>query len=218
MLTSAITAWIRRNFAQDYGEGEGRIQANNRGDLLVAQALPPKSDLARLGNTWVTAIDTADAFTYVAGWPTTRAELVLFNNEPAGGKSYLLDAAFLYGVTSQAAAQPATLAGQLVAPGVAAPTDNTSLLITSRSGKPNYGGKARKAIANTAFAVANRWEVLGSVQSPMTTNLGAALYVELLGGFIVPPQGAFCLAGIAGTAAGTAICGAVWHEVQTSLS
>jgi hypothetical protein len=191
---------------------------NTRGDLSVAAGLPPKSELVRYGNSWMTATPTANAFTYVAAWPTTRAELVLFNNEVGGGKAYMIDSAFVYGITSMGAAQPLTLIGQMVAPGIAAPANNTALVITSRSGKPNYGGKALKAIANTAFALANAWEVLATSLVPApTTNLGAAVQVELAGGFIVPPGGAFCLNAVAGTAAGTAIVGVVWHEVQIPL-
>jgi hypothetical protein len=116
-----------------------------------------------------------------------------------------------------AAAQPMTLLGQLVA-AATAPTDDTNQLITSRAGKPNYGGKVKKAVANTTMGqLANKWEVLASAQPNMTTNLGAAVYQDLYGGFIVPPGGGFALAGVAGTAAGTAIIGVTWHEIVLDL-
>ncbi len=125
----------------------------------------------------------------------------------------------MYGITTQAAAQPSTLVAQLVPIVATVPTDDTAQLFTSRSGKANYGGKARRAVANTAAGqVANHWEVLGSVQSPMTTNLGAALFVDMFGGWIVPPGAVLALAGIAGTAAGTAIIGVTFHEVQLPVA
>lgn len=194
-------------------------QLNGGGERIVTQGLPPKSELTRLGNTWTCSIATASAFTFVAVWPTTRAELVLYNNEPDGGKSYIVDSAFLVNITSQAAAQPFSLLAQLAPPKTAAaPTSDANQLIYSRTGKPNYSGRALRAVANTAFAVANKWEIIGNAAvSPMTTNLGNSIYVDLYGGWVVPPAATFCLAGLAGTAAGTAICGVTWHEVQLAI-
>src|SRR4051812_35298353 len=68
---------------------------NGRGDQRVSQALPPKSELARLGLTYTCAIATASAFTYVNAWPTTRAELVLYNGEAGNGKSYVIDSVWM---------------------------------------------------------------------------------------------------------------------------
>lgn len=198
---------------------ETPFAVNNRGDHLVAQALPPKAELVRLGTTWTARIATGSAFTYVAAWPTTRAELVLYNGEAAGGKSYVIDSAWLYGVTSMAAAQPITLICQLVPAVATVPANDTAQLITSRSGKANYTGNARRAVANTAAGqTTNLWEVIATslVPSP-TTNLGAAVYADLYGGFIVPPGGVFALNAVAGTAAGTAIIGVTWTEVQLTL-
>jgi hypothetical protein len=70
----------------------------------------------------------------VNAWPTTRAELVLYNGEPAGGKSYVIDSAFMADISSAAAAQSKALLAQLVA-AATAPTDDTAQLITSRSGR-----------------------------------------------------------------------------------
>ena len=128
----------------------------------------------------------------------------------------MIDSAFLVNITSQAAAQPFSLLAQLV-PAPAAPTDDTAQLITSRSGKSNYGGNAKKAVAQTTM-IANNWELIGNAAvSPMTTNLGNGIYVDLYGGWIVRPGSMLGLAGLAGTAAGTAIIGVTWHEVMLNL-
>lgn len=199
---------------------KGAPAINPRGELLVSQGLPERAELTRLGASWGAQIPTGSAFTPVAAWPTTRAELVLCNAEVAGGKSYVIDRVWLANITSQAAAQPYSLLAQLVpqALGIAAATDNTAVLRQQLSGKnTTYGGNARWALANTAFALANKWFALGnSVMSPMTTNLGGALEVQCYGRYIVPPGAAFCLAGLAGTAAGSMICGIEHHEVQLS--
>lgn len=199
--------------------GNQVITLNGRGDQRVAQSLPPKAELARMGVGWDVAIATGSAFTYVAAWPTTRAELVLFNNESAGGKSYIIDSVWLYNVTSMGAAQPITIIAQNVPVVATKPTDDTAQLISSMSGKPSYTGAARRAVANTAAGqTTNLWRVLATslVPSP-TTNLGAAVYAEVFGKYIVPPQGVFAVNAVAGTAVGTAIMGISWYEVQLTL-
>lgn len=192
---------------------------NNRGDLLTAQALPPRAEAVRMGNSYGAQIPTGSAFTFVNAWPTTRAELVLYNGESTGGKWYLIHRVWMCNITSQAAAQPFSLLGQLVpnTPAVVAPTDNTAILMQCLSGNRAVGrggSSARLALANTAFTVTNEWFILGNAAvSPMTTNLGHSLEAKIEGGILLPPGAVFGIAGLAGTAAGTAIAGIEWDEV-----
>src|SRR5438132_3345792 len=121
-----LRAWVRKQLAQDYGEGQQPISATTRGGLLIQQDLPERSELVRLGNSYGAQIPTGSAFTFVAAWPTTRAELVLWNGEATGGKSYVIDRCWIANITTMAAAQPIAMLGQL-APNtlsIAAPTDN----------------------------------------------------------------------------------------------
>lgn len=195
------------------------LVGNPKGDLSVAQGLPERSELVRLGNSWGAQIVTGSAFTYVAAWPTTRAELVLSNGEQANGKIYLIDRVWMSNITSMAAAQPMTILAQVSptsAAIAAAANDTTHVFMQQLSGnKSSYGGKGTLAIANTGFAVANHWFPLGSSDLPsMTTNLGASIEAFVYGRLILQPGSTLCLAGLAGTAAGTAILGVEWHEVQ----
>lgn len=198
------------------------LAISESGELFVSQALPERCELVRLGCGFGAAIPTASAFTFVNAWPTTRGELVLWNGETVGsGKTYVIDRVWLTNITSQAAAQPYSLLGQ-IAPtslAIAAPTDNTAVLRHNLLGKSTLvNSNARLMLANTAFAVANQWFTLGNGPiSPMTTNLGASMEALVYGRYLIPPGAAFCLAGLAGTAAGTAICGVEWFEVQMTL-
>lgn len=218
-MFNILKALIRRANLSDYAEGvTGQIAGNNRGDLFTAQSLPSKAELVRLANSWSIVTPSANHFTPVAAMPTTRAEMVLYNGEPANGKSYLIDAVFAIADTSIAAAGVLTLLGQTLASGTA-PTDNAAVLVNSRACKASYAGKAKKAIANTAFAIADKWEVLApSALSSATTAIGLAAYAELNGGFLIPPGGLFLANMIAGTGAGTALIGVVWHEVQLPVA
>jgi hypothetical protein len=222
MSDTLIGGLVRQVLVPNYNEAQDApVGMNNRGEQLIVESLPLKTELTRLGNTFSVAIATGNAFTYVNAWPTTRAELVLFNGEPSGGKSYVIDSAFLVDISSAAAAQSKALLAQLVA-AATAPTDDTAQLITSRSGRAAFGaaysGKAKRALANTAMGqIANRWELLGAINNPNAASIGSGLYLDLFGGWIVPPGAGLALAGLASTAAGTAIIGVTWHEVQLAL-
>ena len=213
-----LFAKIRQAAADTLSGGDGKLERNPRGDLLVAQALSPRSELVRLGDSYAVAIATGSAFAPVAAWPTTRAELILWNGEDPGGKSYVIDSAWVASITSVAAASSITLLGQVVpSKGVAAPTDDTAQIISSLSGRSsNYGGRARRAVANTAFCIANGWQALGAVAASPSASIGAGAFAECEGRFIIPPGGTFGLNAVFSTAAGTAIAGLSWHEIQLS--
>lgn len=219
---TGLLARVRKFATLAYSEGDEKIPSQNgRGELIVAQGLPDRAELVRLGASWGAQIPTGSAFTFVNAWPTTRAELVLNNAEPVGGKTFIIDRVWMSNITSQAAAQPFSMLAQ-IAPAslaVAAATDNAAVLRQSLSGRiKTYNGNARLALANTAFALTNQWFTIGNAAvSPMTTNLGHSVEAHVYGKYLVPPGAAFCLAGLAGTAAGTAICGIEWHEAQLDL-
>jgi hypothetical protein len=197
------------------------LVSNNRGDLAVAQALPPYAELVRMGRVWSMRTATASAFNAVAALPTTLAAAILFNNEAAGGKSYVILSMFCTTIVSSAAAsQYALLAQALPSPlGVAtAPTHSaTTTLLTSRSGLATYSGNAKRAINVTTFFT-DGWEVVGATGGLAAANIGGGVFADVKGGIIIPPQGALGLNVIAGTVntAGM-IVGCTWAEVQLSL-
>lgn len=208
----SLKALVRKFVPSCFGDGEFKPAINARGDLCVAQSLPPKAELVRLGNTYTCAIATGSAFTYVAAWPTTRAELVLYNGESASGKTYVIDSAWMTSISSTAAAASLSLLAQY-APAIAAPTDDTAQLITSRSGKTAYPGSAKRAVAVTTMT-ANKWELVGHTPAGPSASIATSVYADLYGGWLLKPGATLGLAGVAGTAAGTAVLGVCWHEVQ----
>lgn len=163
---------------------------------------------------WCVRIATGSAFTFVAGMPTTRAELVLYNGESTtNGKSYVIDSVWALGITSAAAAQQMAIIAQIV-PSATAPTDDTNQLITASAGQNSgtYNGLAKKAVAQTSMT-ANKWELLDWTNSvAATTTIGLAMYANVNGKLIVKPG---CMLGVnvvAGAAAGTCIMGISWGE------
>lgn len=192
------------------------------GESIVAQGLPERSELVRLGRSFGASIPTGSAFTFVAAWPTTRAELLLFNRDQT--RTYAVDRVWLANITSMAAAQPFSLLAQIVpaslVAAVAAVADNANVLRWNLLGKnANFDSGATFALANTAFAIANKWFPLGNAAiAPMTTNLGASIEANVYGKYLIPPGAALALAGLAGTAAGTAVLGLEWHELGLTTS
>lgn len=218
MSLDRSTGLVRNVLVPNLSEGQnGDLQVNNRGEQIVAAGLLPKTQLVALGNSWCARIATANAFTHVAAMPTTRYELALYNGEPSNGKSYVIDAVWHLGITSMAAAGSVIVLAQYV-PQIAALTDDTAQLITSRSGK-TYGGNGKRAVAGTTM-VANKWEVLQSSNAggSATAQIGLGSYAPVDGGFILRPGDTFGVNVVAGTAAGTAIMGIVWHEVQLACA
>lgn len=214
-INIVFQANVRKATPESYGSGQFYVDQTERGELMVAQGLPPKAKQVSEGQTWTCAIATGSAFTYVNAWPTTRAELVLYNGDSS--KLFVIDAAWMVDISSAAAAQSKALLAQMGAAGIAAPTDDAAQLITSRSGA-SYTGNAKRAVANTAFALTNKWELIGETVTANTATIGTGVYVDLNGGWVVKPGRALCLAGVASTAAGTAIIGVTWHEVGISAA
>ena len=69
------------SLAPNLGEGDQRAALGSGGEWLTVPGLPPKTELVRLGGSDTCRLATGTAFTFVAAWPTTRAELVLYNGE-----------------------------------------------------------------------------------------------------------------------------------------
>ncbi len=194
---------------------------NPRGDLLVAQTIPPYAELVRMGNTWSMRTATASAFNAVAALPTTLAAAILYNGESSGGKSYVIHSIFCTTIVTAAAATQYSLLAQVTPSplGVAtAPTHSASTtLLTSRSGKTSYAGLAKRAVNVTTFFT-DGWDVVGTNGGLAAANIGGGVFADIGGAIIIPPAGALGINVIAGTVntAGM-IVGCCWSEVQLTL-
>jgi hypothetical protein len=210
-----VLAFVRGLLTPNWPEGaDSPICINNRGDIAVAQALPPAAELVRLGGSYF-CLDSAVA--PVAALPTTTAHLSLWNGEAPGGKSYVIDAV---GTMLNASA------GAAINIGVAAQLNTTNpianpagaLAIKSLSGKANYGGKGN-AKASVTVTNDSAWHEIGTqLICANTANITLAVEFPVYGRYIVPPQGMFSLASLC-NAAGTATAQPIifWHEVQLTL-
>ena len=180
------------------------------GEQLVAQGVGRKMELARLGATWTCQIATGSAFTNVAGMPTTRAELALYNGELSGGKSYIIDQISFLSLTSVTAAAGVGIIWQVA--NAAALTDDAAQLINSPTGMV-YNGRGKRAVAVTTMT-ANKWTLAASSPTGAAASIGLAVIAEINGGIIVKPGYTLGVNAVVGTAVGTSLMGITWSEIE----
>src|ERR1051326_4284974 len=216
-VTLNFQANVRQTAPETYNSGGSPVDVNHRGDLCVAPSLLPKTELSRLANHWYTVIPTGSAFNTVAGYPATtgtRAELVVYNGY-TDTTCLVVDQIWFQSIADITAISGFTLLYQVVA--IAAPTDNTAVLISSLLGKA-YGGSVKRALAVTTMTT-NKWGIasVGSTYGASVT-IGAGVVAEMGGNGIGKPGYTIGLNVMAGTAtASTGIMGMSWYEVKLPL-
>ena len=212
-MAESSYGFVRGGSAANYGEAStSQIALNSRGDQLVAQSLPGRTELVALQHSWNVAIPTGSAFTNVATMPTTRSELALYNGEPGDGYSYVIDSVWYMCLTSITAASGISIIYQVDA--VTALAENLAVLISSPTGRASYDGNATKAVATTTMT-ANKWTSIASAEGAgAVVSIGTGLVAHVDGGIIVPPGFTIGVNAVLGTAVGTSIMGITWHEVK----
>lgn len=208
-MSESMYGRVRRGSVPDYNDGsDSAVAINHRGELMVSQVLPAKASIVNLACSFNMMIPTGSAFTNVAGMPTTRAELALYNADSVN--SYVIDSIYFLSLTSITAAAGVSLIYQVAS--VAALTDNTAVLINSPIGKV-YDGKAQRALAVTTMT-ANKWAVIDATPAGAAASIGLGLVANVDGGIIVRPGYTLGLNAVVGTATGTSLIGVSWHECQ----
>jgi hypothetical protein len=195
------------------------LVTNNRRDLLIAQSLPARAELVRMGNSWSTRwlTDVAAVLTL----PTTAAQHVMHNGEAAGGKAYIIES-----IAYDVAVAPTDVDGgfgllfQLSHGAVATVAAAQAVLVNSLSGKGAYGGLAAFDDANTI--VDSGWAAL-----PLRAGQGFGVqytahtffYSDFEPGLIIiPPGGTLALCAFAIDTTLTGRPSVIWHEVQMPVN
>lgn len=209
-LNLTLYANVRQTSSEIYQSGQAQVDQNPRGDLCIAAALLPKTELTRLANTWYAVIPTASAFTNVAAMPTTRGELAIYNGN-VDTTNLVIDQIWFTSLTSITAAANITIVYQVAQ--VAALSNNTAILVSSPLGKV-YSGAVTAALAVTTMT-ANKWALVGAgTTGGATASIGSGAVAEIGGSVIVKPGFTLAVNAVVGTAAGTSLMGILWHEVK----
>lgn len=168
-------------------------RTNEFDEQLVAQGLPPYTEIVRKGKSW--RVMTSTAFAPVAALPTTTAHFELYN--PGNNdESIIVQDLYAFQVLSTAATQTYSIWAQVTAT-KAAPTA-AALTIASNSGKDPVTGATGSFVvpAVGTTVVATGWRPFGSVQAWGTAAAtpGNAWSVPVDGTLICPPGHSVCIA------------------------
>ena len=196
-------------------EVERNLVTDRRSHLLVSDGIPGYSELARRGNGWSAMNTTALAALVVR--PSTVANCTLFNNEPEGGKTYIVARAFAFNLVTTAAQGRSGLWLCTHPKGLVSPTNDITAR-GSNSCKANYGGRA---IIDTGMTVTdNGWFPWGGQIDVEVTgvlpggNLDAS---EMRGMLLVPPQCGISTQVISSVVGNTFTSGFYWFEEQFDM-
>jgi hypothetical protein len=191
-------------------------------EVLVAAGKAPYTEICRLGRAFQVTNTTAVAAAVAI--PTTTAGLQLYNGEPDGGRSYVIDFISASNVVSAATAAQASLVCIVGQVREAVPT-NSALVAKKLNG---LGGgtndtKARTVLTGTTLpattGIAADWIPVGpSAAKPgVAATPGYSLYYEPNGRIIVPPGRFFAVQVIANVVGETFVHCIAWHELQLTL-
>lgn len=199
------------NMAEGHSTAD-QINTTEIGDLIIAQSLPPRAELVRLGNSW----QIRDASnTIIAAEPTTAALYSITNGEPLGGRIYVIDSVSVTLSANPTGSAAFSIYGQIAN----GPNGQTGALlgagtIASLSGRRAYDGFGRLA---TDTPVASPWVLLGRNINEITVGgAWANIDVDVLGLYILPPRASYHLTVV--NAAGGTNCHITirWHELRLS--
>jgi len=210
-----ITGRVRGMFAGNYPENneEEQFHLNMRGDMIVEQALPERTELVRMGKSYI-LIGTAVA--PVAALPTTAAHLSLWNGEQDDGLSYVIDTVGAWTAVSAGAAINIGMCAQQNLGKISNPAG--TLVPKSLNGRANYTGKGNGK-ASVTVTNDSAWHPVGvPLVSANTATLMMCVEYPVYGRYIVPPGGMFSVASLC-NAAGSATCQPwiIYHEVRLVL-
>lgn len=211
-----------RRFAKNGIGADRMLRSTVLESLAVAIVEAENVECARAGRRFCGGTQIiANGIAPVAAIPTTTATLGLYNAEPAGGRSLVIDRLGFYLGSGTAAAGATLLAavstGQL-ATAVAANATGYGSQSMSGSGSQT---RARWGTALTfpTSPIANAWIQILSTQQLAAANVGQGDgQVELKGAFIVPPG--YCLGFAILSGAGTTPLYAItaqWTELELDL-
>lgn len=195
--------------------------------LYNGQGVAPYSEVTRQK---AFMIKTGTNVAAVTSIPTTAVALAIYNNEPDGGRVYIIDEVHAMITTDAVATQKhcgiIALLGQTK---VDPPTSPSALVPRKMNGRGSPGGtnpgridtRAYTVTATTVDAVTGvvgNWFPLGTTLSSAVVSLpGYEIRVPVEGRYIVPPGRWFAIHLLASVTTISAQMGIIWHEKIITL-
>lgn len=183
------------------------IQSNEFNEQLVAQGLPPYTEMTRLGVGWSTMSTSAVAGLVVR--PSTTAALEIWNGYASGGPSLIIDRLFWFNLVSTNVVEGFSGWAQVTT--TKATPSVTALTVRGNSGKA-YGGSATTGVSTTV--IDSGWFPWGNAYQKGAGGVVpfGALTAEVNGRLIVPPGSSLCLHVVSSLVGQTFTQGASWYE------
>jgi hypothetical protein len=213
---------ILQGFDQASVGDDEQIALNEQLEQLLAPGGSPWGEIIRIGRAF--EIHTTTPAAGVQAIPTTANLLSIWNGEPDGGRSLIIDRCWALGIaTSATAVGQAAMIGCL-GQAKAAQLTASALAMNARNGN---GGKDSKVGQSTSAldavtGVAANWSILPGQTGGIRLNVAATgpgeyLNCEVNGRIIVPPGRIFAVHVISSAAADTFHVGIEWHEKYVKL-
>jgi hypothetical protein len=178
----------------NYGVGneETEIEISGQGEQIQAQGAAFFSEIGRQGRSFW--INTVTQVASVIAMPTTAVAFAIYNNEPDGGRSYVIDQVWML-VTANASIKPqACMVGCLGQVRELPPTNamSSTIICKNTNGMGKLDTRARVILTATALPAttgfAGAWMPITSQTNAAVTSLpGMQQIYTLCGRYIVPP-------------------------------
>lgn len=222
-----IIGRIRKSLeAIDFGApgDDEQITLTSQLEQLVALGASPYGEITRIGRAFKTG--TAAAVAAVVAIPTTACMYAIYNNEPDGGRSYVIDWVAAQNVVSTAVAGQAQILLNLGQVREASPTDATpagALVKMNGLGGGTSDTRMRSILTATALpattGVAAAWFPWGlsAVKPGVAGTPGYGIWAPVDGRIIVPPGRYLAMHVLANVVGETFVVALGWHERQLQL-
>lgn len=195
------------------------LLTNSQLELLVASASSPHEEYVRSGRAFV--INTTAAIAAVVAIPTTAHMLALFNNEPDGGRCYIIDWVAAQNVVSTAVASQAQILVNVGQIREATPVDaGLSIKKLNGTGSAALRGDTKAIAILNATALpagtglAANWFPWGrnTVKTGAAATPGYGMWEPVDGRIIIPPGRYFAMHVLANVVGETFVAFMSWHE------
>lgn len=196
------------------------MELSGQGEQLFALGAAQAQENARGGRSYWVANPIGSPIAAVTAIPTTAVILALYNNEPEGGRSYIIDYVWAHFVVVPAALVHCGIIGLLGQVREAIPT-NSAAVVKCSHGMGKLDTLARTVLNTTVPAgtgLAANWMPLGdSIKTSIVSVAGANIVVPVEGRIIVPPGRYFGVSVLSSVTTSTSIMGIGWTEKQLLL-
>jgi hypothetical protein len=189
-------------------------------EQLVAPGASPYGEVIRMGRSFV--LNDTTAVAAVVALPSTAIGFCIYNAEPDGGRSYVIDWVAAQNVVSTAVVAQAQIIANLGQVREAIPTNSAMVPKKLNGLGPGYDTRVMSVLTTALPAgtgITANWFPLGmSSQKPgAAATPGYGCFAPVDGRIIVPPGRYFAVHVLANVVGETFVHWIAWHERQLTL-